>query len=72
MILDVAMPEMSGPQLQLELRRSGREIPIIFITGQKDETARAQVLNQDAVGFLLKPFSDAALLEVVKTALDGN
>jgi FixJ family two-component response regulator len=72
LILDVAMPEMSGPELLLELRRSGREIPTIFITGQEDETARAQVLNQGAVAFLLKPFSDTALLEAVKTALDGN
>jgi len=72
LILDIAMPEMSGPDLQLELRRSGRDIPTIFITGQKDETVRAQVLNQGAVAFLLKPFSDTALLEAVKTALDGN
>ena len=72
LILEVAMPEMSGPELQLELRRSGREIPTIFITGQKDETARAQVLNQGAVAFLLKPFSDTALLDAVKTALDDN
>ena len=72
LILDIAMPEMSGPDLQLELRRSGRDIPTIFITGQKNEVVRAQVLNQGAVGFLLKPFSDTALLEAVKTALDGN
>lgn len=72
LILDIAMPEMSGPDLQLELRRCGRDIPTIFITGQKDETVRAQVLNQGAVGFLLKPFSDTALLEAVNTALDGN
>src|SRR6202035_2520680 len=37
LILDVAMPGMSGLDLQQELKRRGKEIPIIFITGQKDE-----------------------------------
>jgi FixJ family two-component response regulator len=72
LILDIAMPNMSGPELQQELKRSGREIPTIFITGQKDETIRSQVLNQGAAAFLLKPFSDTALLSAIKTAMDGN
>jgi FixJ family two-component response regulator len=69
LILDIAMPGMSGPELHQELKRRGEEIPVIFITGQKDETIRAQVLEQGATGFLLKPFSDAALLAAIKTAL---
>jgi FixJ family two-component response regulator len=69
LILDIAMPSMSGPELYQELKRRGEEIPIIFITGQKDETLRARVLEQGAKGFLLKPFSDAALLAAIKTAL---
>ena len=69
LILDIAMPGMSGPELQQELKRRGQEIPIIFITGQRDETIRAQVLEQGAAGFLLKPFSDEALLAAIKTAL---
>jgi FixJ family two-component response regulator len=71
LILDVAMPGMSGPELQQELRRRGKDIPIIFITGQTDNTIRAQVLKQGAAGFLLKPFSETALLEAIKTALQG-
>jgi FixJ family two-component response regulator len=69
LILDVAMPGMSGPDLQQELKRRGEEIPTIFITGQKDERIRARVLEQGAVGFLIKPFSDAALLAAIKSAL---
>lgn len=69
LILDIAMPGMSGPELQQELKRRGKKIPIIFITGQRDETIRARVLKQGAAGFLLKPFSDAALLAAIKTAL---
>jgi FixJ family two-component response regulator len=70
LILDVAMPVMSGPELQQELKRRGEEIPTIFVTGQRDETIRARVLEQGAVGFLLKPFSDAALLAAIKSALE--
>jgi FixJ family two-component response regulator len=68
LILDVAMPGMGGLELQMELKRLGREIPIIFITGRNDEAVRTRALAQGAVGFLLKPFSDAALLEALKTA----
>jgi len=71
LILDIAMPGMSGPELYQELKRRGEEIPTIFITGQKDEKIRARVLEQGAAGFLIKPFSDAALLAAIKVALQG-
>lgn len=69
LILDISMPGMSGPELYQELKRRGHEIPVIFITGQRDEAIRARVLKQGASGFLLKPFSDEALLAEIKTAL---
>jgi len=71
LILDIAMPGMSGPELHQELKRRGEEIPVIFITGQKDETIRARVFEQGAAGFLLKPFSDVALLAAIKSALQA-
>jgi FixJ family two-component response regulator len=69
LILDVAMPGMSGPELQRELKLRRREIPIVFITGQREETVRLQVLEQGAIECLFKPFSDTALLEAVNSAL---
>jgi FixJ family two-component response regulator len=63
------MPGISGPEVQQELKRRGQEIPIIFITGQRDESIRAVMLEQGAAGFLFKPFSDADLLKAIKTAL---
>ena len=70
LILDVSMPPgMSGPDLQQELSRRGRKIPIIFITAQGDETIRPRLLEQGAIECLLKPFSDTALLEAVNSAL---
>lgn len=72
LILDVAMPGMTGLDLQKELKHRGQAIPIIFITGQKDEEARKQAFRQGAVKFLYKPFSDGDLLDAVNAALDGE
>jgi FixJ family two-component response regulator len=69
LILDIAMPGMSGPDLQGELARRGLSIPIIFITAHGEEAARRLVGQQGAVAYLLKPFSDTALLEALNTAL---
>jgi FixJ family two-component response regulator len=69
LILDMMMPGMTGLEVQEELRRSGRKIPIIFITGKKDEAIRARALEMGAVKFLYKPFSEMALLDALNTAL---
>ena len=69
LILDIAMPGMTGLDLQQELKRRGQKIPIVFITGQKDEGVRKQAFQQGAVKFLYKPFSDTALLDAVNAAI---
>jgi len=69
LILDIAMPGMSGLDLQQELKRRGQAIPIIFITGQKDEGIRSEAFRQGAVRFLYKPFSDTALLDAINAAV---
>ena len=69
LILDIAMPGMSGPELKLELKRRKIGIPIIFITAQRDETARLRMLEQGAVAYLFKPFSDTALLDALNSAI---
>ncbi len=69
LILDIAMPGMSGPELYNELKRRGDEFPVLFITGQTDENLRVRLIKQGAAGFLLKPFSDADLLAAIKKAL---
>jgi len=68
LILDIAMPGMSGPDLQRELKLRGQEIPIIFITASTDKSARPRLLEQGAVECLFKPFSDTALLKAINTA----
>lgn len=69
LVLDVAMPGMSGPELQEELAHRGEEIPIIFITAHKDENEKAPLLQSGAVDCLFKPFSDVALQEALDRAL---
>jgi FixJ family two-component response regulator len=69
LILDVAMPGMSGPQLQQELNRRQVKIPIIFITANRDETLRSRLIEQGAIACLIKPFSDDAMLEALNSAL---
>jgi FixJ family two-component response regulator len=68
-ILDIAMPGMSGPELQRELRARGHEIPVIFITASTDKAVRPQLLEQGATECLFKPFSDTALLKAINSAL---
>jgi FixJ family two-component response regulator len=69
LILDIAMPGMSGPELQEELQRRGRRIPIVFITARKDDTIRPSLIARGAVECLFKPFSDTALLSALNAAL---
>jgi FixJ family two-component response regulator len=72
LILDIAMPGMSGLDLQQELARRRHEIPIVFITAQGDHHLRPRVLARGAVDCLFKPFSETALLDAVNTALRIN
>ena len=69
LILDVAMPGMTGPELQHELQRRQQRIPIVFITAHRDETVRPRLLEGGAVDCLFKPFSETALLEALNAAL---
>jgi FixJ family two-component response regulator len=72
LILDVAMPGMTGPDLQRELAIRQPGIPIIFITAQRDETLRPRLLKLGAIECLLKPFSEADLLKALNTAVRGD
>lgn len=69
LILDIAMPGMTGFDLQQELARRRQRIPIVFITAHEDETVRPRVLERGAVECLFKPFSDTALLKALNAAL---
>ena len=69
LLLDVAMPGMSGPDLQRELKLREQSIPIVFITAQREATVRPRLIAQGAVACLFKPFEPTDLLEALNTAL---
>lgn len=69
LVLDVAMPGMTGPDLQRELELRERPIPIVFITGQRDAATRLRLMAQGAVECLFKPFEPNDLLHALNTAL---
>jgi FixJ family two-component response regulator len=60
---------MNGPDLQRELLRSRRDIPVVFITAHRDEDIRPRLLERGAIECLFKPFSDTALLQALNAAL---
>jgi FixJ family two-component response regulator len=72
LILDVAMPGMSGPGLQMELSRRRQAIPIVFMTGRGDDGIRRRVLDAGAVECLFKPFSATALRAALDLALRAD
>jgi FixJ family two-component response regulator len=72
LILDIAMRDMSGPDLHRELMRRRQAIPVIFVTAIRDEALRPRLLEEGAVDCLFKPVSEQALIEALHTALRMN
>ena len=72
LVLDVAMPGMTGPDLQRELTRRERSIPIVFITAHRDAMVRPRLIAQGAVDCLFKPFEPTDLLQALNTALRAS
>jgi FixJ family two-component response regulator len=72
LILDVAMPDMTGPELHRELIRRRQDIPVIFVTAIRDEALRPRLLSEGAVDCLFKPVSEQALIDALHTALRVN
>jgi FixJ family two-component response regulator len=69
LILDVAMPGMTGPDLQEELKLREQSIPVVFITAQRDAAVRPRLIALGAVDCLFKPFEPTDLLQALNTAL---
>jgi FixJ family two-component response regulator len=69
LVLDVAMPEIDGLELQRRLTRSGALLPIVFLTGQGNIPMSVQAIKAGAEDFLTKPVNDTDLLRAVRAAL---
>jgi len=69
LVLDVAMPGISGPQLQLELLQRGHDVPVIFITAFADRCIPPDLLARGAIACLSKPFQEKELRDALEAAL---
>lgn len=72
LVLDVNMPDMTGPELQRELARRRYDIPIVFITANADEDLGPKLMRRGASAFLKKPFSEGGLISAVNDALASD
>lgn len=69
LLLDIRMPEMSGMELQQELRRREIQIPVIILTGHANVALAVRAMKAGAMDVIEKPFHDQDLLDSVTTAL---
>jgi FixJ family two-component response regulator len=72
LVLDVRMPEVTGPDLQRELTDAGNQIPVIFLTGHGDVPITARAMKDGAVDVLTKPGDAEDLLEAVRMAVERD
>lgn len=72
LVLDVAMPEMDGLQVQERLRERGVDLPIVFLTGRGDIPMSVRALKAGAEDFLTKPVDGADLLRAIRAALQRS
>jgi len=68
-LVDVCMPQMSGLEVQSQLREISPSTRVIIFTGKEDPLVRSTALNAGASAFLTKPFNDEELLTSVRLAL---
>ena len=69
-ILDVRMPEMSGIELQTEMKRAGNRMPLVLISAHADLVMAVKAVKDGAYDFLLKPVETEHLIQTVSEALE--
>lgn len=72
LILDVNLPDLNGLDLQMRVAGERSEMPIIFITGYGSVPMTVRAMKAGAVEFLTKPFTDEALLDAIRNAIERS
>ncbi|MBN3779246.1 MULTISPECIES: response regulator transcription factor [Burkholderia] len=72
LLLDFKMKGMNGLEVQRALNEKGARIPVIIMSAQRDEDVVRRALDQGALDFLRKPFSDDDLLNLVDQATSSG
>ncbi|MFZ5831576.1 MAG: response regulator transcription factor [Planctomycetota bacterium] len=70
LVLDVAMPEMSGLELHRKLMQEHVDLPVLFVTGHGNVQMAVGAMQAGAVNFLEKPFREQDLWDSVRRALE--
>jgi len=68
-LLDVQIPGLSGPELQIRLTELGSMLPIVFLTGHADTATTVRAIKAGAEDFLTKPISSEQLIDAIERAL---
>ena len=68
-LLDIRIPELSGPELQVRLNEMGSHLPIVFLTGHGDISTTVQVIKAGAEDLLTKPVAKDRLLAAIERAI---
>jgi FixJ family two-component response regulator len=71
-VLDITLPDLNGLDVQTRIADERYDMPIIFITGFGDVPMTVRAMKAGAVEFLTKPFSDEALLNAIRGALESS
>ena len=71
-VLDVAMPQMSGLEVQAHLNERGVNLPIVFLTGTSDIPIAVAAMREGAADFIEKPFDNADLVARVRNAIEHH
>jgi FixJ family two-component response regulator len=72
LVLDLALPDLNGLDLQKRVAADRPDMPIIFITGYGDVPTSVQAMKKGAVEFLTKPFNDDVLLDAIRDAIERS
>ena len=72
LVFDIALPGLSGIELQTRLAADRKNMPIIFVTAHRDVAMAVMAMKAGAFDFLTKPFSVDALLSAIRQALDRS
>jgi FixJ family two-component response regulator len=72
LVLDVSLPDLSGLEVQQRLAAERAELPVVFITGYGDVPMTVRAMKAGAADFLTKPFSDVALLDAIRHAVERS
>jgi two-component system response regulator FixJ len=71
-VLDVHMPEMTGPELHDHMVDAGISFPVVFLTGKGDINTGVNAIKKGAVDYLLKPVDDEVLLHAIAQAIERH